>query len=59
MIIINNIYPLYIYIYIFFIILSIMFKFIENISFSFNTNRYIALIIMIIGGILGWYSKIF
>ena len=35
-----------------------MFKFIENISFSFNTNRYIALIIMIIGGILGWYSTI-
>ena len=36
-----------------------MFHFnIENITFNFNKNRYIALIIMIIGGILGWYSTI-
>ncbi len=31
---------------------------INNITFNFNRNRYIALIIMIIGGILGWYSTI-
>jgi len=36
-----------------------MFHFnIENITFNFNRNRYIALIIMIIGGMLGWYSTI-
>ena len=36
-----------------------MFHFnIKNITFSFNRNRYIALIIMITGGILGWYSTI-
>ena len=35
-----------------------MFGFIENITFNFNRNRYIALFIMILGGILGWYSTI-
>ena len=34
-----------------------MFNF-QNITFNFNNNRYIALLIMIIGGILGWYSTI-
>ena len=31
---------------------------IQNITCNFNRNRYIALIIMIIGGALGWYSII-
>jgi hypothetical protein len=35
-----------------------MFRFIKNVTFNFNRNRYIALVIMIIGGILGWYSTI-
>ena len=36
-----------------------MFHFnIKNITFNFNRNRYIALIVMITGGILGWYSTI-
>jgi len=36
-----------------------MFHFnIQYITFNFNKNRYIALFIMIIGGILGWYSTI-
>jgi uncharacterized membrane-anchored protein len=36
-----------------------MFHFnIQYITFNFNKNRYIALVIMIIGGILGWYSTI-
>ena len=35
-----------------------MFGFIKNITFSFNRNRYIALVFMILGGILGWYSTI-
>ena len=35
-----------------------MFEIFKNITFSFNRNRYIALIIMIIGGILAWYSTI-
>ena len=36
-----------------------MFHFnIQNIKFNFNRNRYIALIIMIFSGILGWYSTI-
>ena len=34
-----------------------MFTF-QDITFNFNNNRYIALLIMIIGGILGWYSTI-
>lgn len=35
-----------------------MFGFIKNITFNFNRNRYIALVFMILGGILGWYSTI-
>ena len=36
-----------------------MFHFnIDNITFNFNKNRYIALVIMIFSGILGWYSTI-
>ena len=31
---------------------------INNITFNFNKNRYIALVIMIISGMLGWYSTI-
>ena len=27
-------------------------------DFVFNRNRYLSLVIMIIGGILGWYSTI-
>lgn len=27
-------------------------------DFVFNKNRYLSLVIMIIGGILGWYSTI-
>jgi len=30
----------------------------QNITFNFNRNRYIALIIMICGGLLGSYSTI-
>jgi hypothetical protein len=36
-----------------------MFHFnIDTITFNFNRNRYIALIIMVCTGILGWYSTI-
>ena len=35
-----------------------MFSIFKNITFNFNRNRYIGLCIMIIGGILSWYSTI-